>query len=76
MRQATMKDVQHPWDCRWIRLARDVVGFPELERAGGRWVGGCAAASRTAYSELRSTSRDRERMRRMRVLGAGRPPEA
>jgi len=42
-------------------------------RTAGRSVGVCAAASRTPYGGMRSTPRDRGRMRWVRVLGA-RPP--
>jgi hypothetical protein len=38
MPEVAMKDVLLPWNCRWVRLASHVVGFPELEQAGGRWV--------------------------------------
>lgn len=34
MPEVGMKDVQNPWTCRWVRLAFDVVGYPELEQAG------------------------------------------
>jgi hypothetical protein len=33
-----MKDVQHPWNCRWVRPACQFVGIPELEQPHGQWV--------------------------------------
>ena len=38
MPDVAMKDVQNPWTCRWVRLASDVVGDPELEQPGDGWV--------------------------------------
>ena len=38
MSDVAIKDVQTPWNCRWLRFASDVVGFPELEQAAGGWV--------------------------------------
>lgn len=38
MPEAAMKDLQHPWNCRWARLASQVVGLSELEPPDGLWV--------------------------------------
>jgi len=71
MQEAAAKDVRSPWNCRWARLAQQLVVIPEQEPAR-RSVGVCAAASRPPYGGLRSTLCDRGRMRWVRVLGIGR----
>jgi len=41
MPEAAMKNVQHPWNCRWVRPACqfiEFVGIPELEQPDGLWV--------------------------------------
>ena len=38
MLEGAIKDVQHPWNCRWVRLASQFVGIPELEQPDGLWV--------------------------------------
>lgn len=38
MPRAVMKDVQHPWNCQWARLAWQFGGIPELEQPDAEWV--------------------------------------
>lgn len=38
MQEAATKEVQSPWNCRWARLAQQLVVIPEQEQPEGLWV--------------------------------------
>jgi hypothetical protein len=37
MPETAKKDVQFPWNCRWVRLAHQFVGIPNQEQPDGLW---------------------------------------
>jgi hypothetical protein len=38
MPEVVRKDVQFPWNCRWVRLDYQFVGIPEQEQPDGGWL--------------------------------------